>query len=147
MDLHAALADYLRDRLAARDARIAAFTRISDGWENEVYSFTLRRETDSGPTSEDLILRVYPGDDAVSKATREFAVLDCLFRLGYPVPEVRALEATGSVLGKPFLIMHKIEGEPLGAVIRRSSVARKRELIDLFCATLVRLHALDWRPF
>lgn len=147
MDLQAALETYCQQSVTLGGGRVRRFAHISDGWENEVYSFTLQRETDSGPASEDLILRVYPGDDAITKAKREFAVMDRLFHLGYPVPEVRIVETTGSALGRPFVIMRRIDGEPLGPVLRRPPFARKRQLIELFCKTLVQLHSLDWHLF
>lgn len=147
MDLQAALDTYCQQSPALGHGRVLRLAQISDGWENEVYSFTLQPETGSGPASEDLILRVYPGDDAVLKAKREFAVMDRLFHLGYPVPEVRVLETTGLALGRPFVIMRRVDGEPLGPILRRPPFARKRELIALFCERLVQLHSLDWHEF
>ncbi len=147
MDLQAALDTYCQQSLALGRGRVLRLARISDGWENEVYSFTLQYETGRGPTSEDLILRIYPGDDAIAKAKREFAVMDRLFDLGYPVPEVRLLETDDRVLGRPFVIMRRIDGGPLGPLLHRPPFARKRELIQLFCEKLVRLHSLDWHEF
>ncbi len=138
------LAGYCRAAFpGGRDARVQQLARISDGWETDVYSFTLGE----GTSRQELILRVYPGDDAVQKSAREFAVMGKLHELGYPVPRVLCLEADPSVLGKPFVVMEKIAGRSLGALLQRSWPWRRRQLMALFCGLFARLHALDWRAF
>lgn len=145
MDLNEALLEYCRRNLPFHRPRIADFTRISDGWENEVFSFGVLHDTGQDGEREDLILRIYPGEDAPRKATHEFDVMNRLRGVGFPVPEVLAVETTGSHLGKPFVIMRRIDGLSLGAVMARSPFARKRQLIERFCQTLYQLHSLDWR--
>jgi aminoglycoside phosphotransferase (APT) family kinase protein len=147
MEMRDALLQYCQRSLPIRQPEISELTRISDGWENEVFSFTLTHEEDGARKSEDLILRVYPGDRATEKSSHEFDVLKRLHAAGFPVPRVLALEADYSPLGRPFVIMEKIEGQPLGPVIGRSAFDRKRALIERFCQMFVDLHALDWRTF
>ena len=120
---------------------------ISDGWENEVYSFTVECGETSKRQRYDLILRIYPGDGASHKATREFSGMARLHRLGFPVPEVFMLELDESYFGKPFIIMEKINGRKMGTVVAESSGEKQQELMTLFCKILVDLHALDWRQF
>ncbi|MBN1642063.1 MAG: phosphotransferase family protein [Anaerolineae bacterium] len=127
--------------------RILDLTRISDGWETEVYAFAVERERCGGRARETEILRLYPGADAHDKSGREFHAMAKLHQMGYPVPQVLHLEQDSALLGMPFVIMERIDGEPLGVVADRASLPEKRALLTRFCHMFADLHALDWRPF
>ncbi len=130
-----------------KDTEILDLTRISDGWETDVYSFA----AEYGPTAErvreDLVLRIYPGDNAPQTAAHEYQVMEQLHAVGFPVPRVLLLELDKTFFGKPFVIMEKIDGRSMGAVSDESPAEKKLELLTQFCRVLVDLHALDWRPF
>jgi aminoglycoside phosphotransferase (APT) family kinase protein len=96
---------------------------------------------------EDLILRIYPGDDASHKSACEFDVMERLYAAGYPVPRVRVLDREGRYLGRPFVVMERIVGRSLGAIVAEAPGAARREPIERFCRVFVDLHALDWRRF
>ncbi len=125
---------------------ISDLDNISAGWESDVYAFVLEHGPDGERQREDLILRVYPGDDALFKSAREFWGMRQLHRAGYPVPEVLLLENKDSPIEQPFVIMERIEGQPLWSLLFGDG-ERERELMTLFCKLLVDLHALEWRPF
>ncbi|MFC1717507.1 phosphotransferase family protein [Candidatus Poribacteria bacterium] len=141
------LSFYEKKHSSDGDARIAHLAQISDGWENEVYSFRIEQGEAEKQSREDLILRIYPGDGASEKAEKEFSGMKKLYELGFPVPEVLILELDDSYFGKPFVIMEKIDGRSMGKVMEESSEERRQELGNLFCQMFVDLHALDWRPF
>lgn len=128
-----------------RDLRVTGLNNISSGWESDVYAFVLEHGRAGEREREDLVLRVYPGDDARVKSAREFRGMRWLHRARYPVPEVLALENDDSPLGRPFVIMERIEGQLLWALL--FGTEREKELMTLFCELLVRLHTLEWRPF
>jgi aminoglycoside phosphotransferase (APT) family kinase protein len=128
-------------------AQVLDLARISDGWETDVYSLAVEHGQASGREREELILRLYPGEDAVDKSAREFNAMDKLYHLGYPVPRVIHLEQDGVLLGRPFVIMERINGRSLGAISDASPMQRKLELLTLFCRMFADLHTLDWRPF
>jgi aminoglycoside phosphotransferase (APT) family kinase protein len=95
-----------------------------------------------------LVLRIYPGNDARDKSQREYDGLQVLYRAGYPVPQVFALEHDNSPFeGRPFLLMERITGEMMWPVLDRSQPDRAAELITQFCELFVQLHNLDWRVF
>jgi aminoglycoside phosphotransferase (APT) family kinase protein len=121
---------------------IADLTSITDGWECDVYSFGL---IGNGGTRRELILRIYQGGEAARTAAAEFAILEELRRASYPVPEVFALATDHSPLGKPFVVMEKIEGTVLGPRLRLPSGEPEPDGFRRFCGLLARLHALDWR--
>jgi aminoglycoside phosphotransferase (APT) family kinase protein len=140
----------LRERLEAyyrridKDFQISNFTPISDGWETEVYSFTLVRKA----AEENLILRMYPGRDwdAAFKCRVEYRDISKLSEAGYPVPKVFLHETDKKWLGKPFIIMQKIEGRPLGDVMR-DDIARQPELLTRFVQLAIDLHKIDYCLF
>jgi len=145
-DIQRRLLDFYKKRVDA-NITLPVFLKISDGWENEVYSFTVEYEEDGERKRDDLILRIYPGDGARQKAAREFNGMKKLHELGFPVPEVLILEMDDSPFGKPFVIMEKINGRSMGQVFDESPDEKRRDLITLFCRMFVDLHNLDWRPF
>jgi aminoglycoside phosphotransferase (APT) family kinase protein len=141
------LSFYEREFPLRENMRISAFTQITDGWENEVYSFTVEYVEAKERKYKDLILRIYPGNDALQKSAREFNAMKKLHAVGFPLPEVLLLELDNSTFGKPFVIMEKINGRSIGDVFAESPEDKRQELITLFCQIFVELHSLDWRPF
>lgn len=130
-----------------QNVRILDLARISDGWETEVYSFAVEYSKADDRRREELILRIYPGNDAPAKSAREFNTMVQLHEMGYPVPQVLLLDSEGAHLGTPFVVMEKIAGRSLGAISDESPVERKLELLTTFCRMFVDLHALEPRPF
>lgn len=123
---------------------IVDLSRIGDGWETDVYSFRMEYEKGGQPKSQDLILRVYPGDDAREKSLREFDVMKRLHEAAFPVPKVLLPGSDDVPFGKPFVIMEKIEGRLMGEVFFESSRRERSKLLTLFCEIFVELHKLDW---
>ncbi len=66
-----------------KDAEVSEVVRITDGWENDLYSFKIENEGHE----EELILKIYPGDDAPWKSKKEFNVMRKLYEVGFPVPK------------------------------------------------------------
>jgi len=141
------LSQLLRLYADTESAQILDLARISDGWETDVYAFAVEHGQAGERKREQLILRLYPGDDAAGKSAREFGAMGKLYQLGYPVPKVIRLEQDSALLGKPFVLMEKIDGRSLGAISDASPMPRKLQLLALFCRMFADLHTLDWRPF
>lgn len=134
--MQAALQNFYRARLP--EAAITDFESITDGWETEVYAFTLTYQG----ASQRRILRVYPGADAAHKASHEFTVMQQLDQVGYPVPQVYELSLDPQ--WQPFITMQFIEGQSASSLLTSENAAEK---LDLFCRLLVELHQLDLQPF
>jgi aminoglycoside phosphotransferase (APT) family kinase protein len=149
-DIQDQLQAYCAHTFQARgEVQVSDLTDVTAGWENEVYSFTIEYGAAGERQREDLILRVYPGDNAHVKSAREFHGMSQLHRVGYPVPQVLLLERENSPFGKPFVIMEKIKGQNLWSLLFHSPRGRERKqrLLTLFCELFVQLHTLGWQPF
>jgi aminoglycoside phosphotransferase (APT) family kinase protein len=127
--------------------KILSFERLNAGWESELYTFTLESGSPSSLRTEDLILRLYPGDGAQNKSLHEFHSIQQLQAAGYPVPAVHLLEDSGAVLGQPFMIMDRVPGQELWSQFGRLPREQVSALLSRFCALAVRLHAVDYRLF
>jgi aminoglycoside phosphotransferase (APT) family kinase protein len=127
---------------SVRDVR-----RLSDGWESEMYSFTVQSEDRA---ARDLVLRIYPGSPVSRpgrKCEREYNVMRKLHESGYPVPRVFCMEKDSALFGSPFLLMEKIDGVPFHIFFEHAPADARHALHELFVGLLARLHNLDWQPF
>ncbi len=146
--LRARLKEFARSQPPWAGAEVSDLKRLTDGWESDVYSFSVQ-PADGGEPRE-LILRMFPGaaeSAPAAKCAKEYRVLRKLYEAGYPVPEIHAIDADGAALGMPSLVMEKISGPTLDATFNATPPERKRGLITLFAELLADLHALDVRPF
>ena len=113
-DMQSQLHDYYSRTFPNRSGmRITDLTSISAGWESDMYSFDVEYGPAGKRQREELILRIYPGDDAHEKSAREFHGMSQLYEAGYPVPQVLVLERENSPFDKPFVIMERIKGQML----------------------------------
>jgi aminoglycoside phosphotransferase (APT) family kinase protein len=113
------------------------------GWETELFTFkTVHDEHEA-----DLVLRVFSGERAGSKASKEFYLMKRLDEVGYTVPHVYHIDTSGDVIGKPFLIMQRIIGTTLDDVYRSEDDEKLREGIYRLMELFVGLHKLDVNEF
>jgi aminoglycoside phosphotransferase (APT) family kinase protein len=123
---------------------ITDFVFVTSGWESDIYSFRLHF---SAELVKSYILRPYNGEGAAQKLVRESRGLELLGEAGYPVPAALLSEGDGSILGKPFIVMEKLEGRVLWAALDGASSYEANDLLVEFGRLLAQLHQLDWRPF
>jgi aminoglycoside phosphotransferase (APT) family kinase protein len=142
------LSEYFKaQHLFEEQGQIQDLVKTAQGWETEIYSFGLEHEIDDEAHSKSLILRVYNGDGAEGKSFKEFRVMSKLYEVKFPVPRVYHLETDRSVLGKPFVIMEKVDGQSMAKILGEASDKTIAEYIGLFCRIFVDLHTLDIKPF
>lgn len=115
--------------------------------EHEMYAFDVEYGPAGARQHEGLVLRLYHGDGAYAASAHEFLGMKRLHEAGYPVPPVLLFERDHSPFGKPLVLMERIEGHVLGSLLFSAPAKQQRLLLTRLCALLVRLHALDWRPF
>jgi aminoglycoside phosphotransferase (APT) family kinase protein len=126
------------------DSWITDFEFVTSGWESDIYTFRLHF---SAELAKSYVLRPYNGEGAVQKLVRESRGLELLNEADYPVPKVLLREGDVSILGKPFIVMEKLEGRVLWPVLDEVSSYEANDLLVRFGRLLVQLHRLDWRPF
>ncbi len=141
----ARLQAYLNESIQGiQDSEVRSLQNIADGWETDIFSFDLVNLPSSQWKHDRLILRMYPGRYASKRAEWEFTVLKQLGELGYSVPSVLHLEQSSLPLGRPFILMERIEGCQLWDMFPDASPDRRQELIHMFSKLFVNLHQLDW---
>ncbi len=142
-DLRAWLADALGDP----GARIDGLRRTSVGYSRENWVFDAAWASDGRACAQAFIARRDPAGSVLETDRRlEFAILSALSDTSVPVPRVRWLDADGSRLGRPSIVMDLADGicdymalngdRPLD---RRLAIAHR--LYD----RLADIHRLDWR--
>ena len=87
----------------------------------------------------------WSGSAVGTTVTDEFSIIETLFAAGVKVPQPFALEASGSVLGGPFLLVSKAEGSNPGDSFEVSN-GSKAFALDL-ARNLARLHAVPVEAF
>lgn len=146
VDYTSILLDYLQGVYHERKhLLLSGWKTLNNGWESDVYKFTAEWEEAAEKKSEDLILRIYPGNDAYEKSIHEYDSLVFLRNSGYPVPRVDLLEREKSPFQKPFVIMEYINGHEMWNSIFHGSPKEQEKMLTIFCCLFSRLHTLEWK--
>lgn len=134
-------------QLESQVVTISQVENMTTGWESELFAFVLESARPAQKQTAQ-VARLHQGGDAGRKARYEFTTLQQLAQAGYPVPLVYGVDETGEFVGKPFLIMEKIQGLTLGALMQDApSPAAFQVLLTQFVDLFVQLHGLDWQAF
>lgn len=128
--------------------RIDVLVSLNNGWESDVYAFRVEWGAGEDTHTDDLVLRIYSGADAVEKSAKEFRGLAMLKQAGYPVPRVDHLCQSDAPFGHPFLIMEAIPAVGnLWELMFYAAPEEQQRRLSQFCALFARLHAMDWRSY
>ncbi|MCV7173658.1 phosphotransferase family protein [Mycobacterium manitobense] len=129
----------------------------ANGMSSETIVLTVRRDVDGAPVEERFVARVAPSAEDVPvfdsyRLDHQFEVIRLVGEsTDIPVPQVRWLEPTGSVLGTPFFLMDHVEGivppdvMPYtfgGNWFYDAPAEKQRELQDRTVEVLAKLHAV-----
>lgn len=129
----------------------------ANGMSSETIILTVRWDEADGRVEQRLVARVAPAAQDVPvfsdyRLDHQFEVIRLVGEnTGVPVPRVRWLEPTGSVLGTPFFLMDHVDGlvppdvMPYtfgGNWFYDAPVERQRELQDRTVAVLAELHSI-----
>ena len=140
------LANQLSHYLSARfpEVIVSNFESLVDGFESEIYTFHMQFLSSE---QNDYILRLFTGEGTTDKLIREATGLSLLQKAGYPVPGLFLQEPNASILGKPFEIIEKLDGQPLWPTLATANPDQEKRLLSRFGALLSQLHKLDWHSF
>lgn len=156
------LLSHLRHALRAPDLAFSQRpTQLGRGNETSAWAFRLEGAP-PGLARAPLVLRVFDPEGRRGQAHREAAVHGALHGLGYPAPRVLAWKVDGRVLGAPFLVMERVQGElaaggaarldpggrvrpPLGALV--AGIRGFARVPELMGRTVAQLHGIDEKAF
>lgn len=145
---------YLQSKLPrARNLTLTQFTQTAGGWSHEIYTFYARWQEDGQEVIRGLCLRKDPGVSLLrhlSNLREQYRVLQVLEPTPVPTPKVYWYEEDPTLLGGPFFVMEKVEGEvpnPWSRVGKQyyAEAAKRGVLSRSFVEALAALHNLDWR--
>lgn len=125
--------------------QVSGVTFLGSGYEADVYAFTRSANGRDAGEAEPLILRLYDGEGAGEKAEREYRAMRRLRAVGYPVPRVRLRRRDRSPLGRPFVVMERIDGVSLGVQYWSAPEDRHGPLRTVLYRLIAGLHALEAR--
>jgi len=145
---------YLQSKLPrARNLTLTQFTQTAGGWSHEIYTFYAHSQEDGQEVTRGLCLRKDPGASLLrnlSDLKEQYRVLQALESTPVPTPKVYWYEEDPALLGGPFFVMEKVEGEvpnPWSRVGKQyyAEAAQRGQLSRSFVKALAALHNLDWR--
>ena len=139
--LSLALAQYLAEKLAARDLTVHDLARIPGGASRETYRFVARY----GGRERRLILRRDPTASLIeTERSTEYRAYEAFHRLGLPVPEPVALELGVTALERPFFVMAEVENAFVGSILAADPYGPHRDKIgQQFWSNLGRIAGAD----
>jgi len=138
--------EFIRERTGSRAVVVHDLRRMAGGASREIWSLDVDLRREDRDERLGLVLRVDPvGHQVQSSRKEEFEILKVAAEAGVPVPRVDWLCEDPEVLGAPFLLMERIEGEALARrLLRDERYAKTRQVL---CAELgaaaARIHAID----
>jgi aminoglycoside phosphotransferase (APT) family kinase protein len=133
----------------------------ANGMSSETIILTVRWAQDGEPVEQRLVARVAPADDDVPvfpsyRLDHQFEVIRLVAeKTDVPVPNVRWLETTGQVLGRPFFLMDYVEGVVPPDVMPYTfggnwffdaPASSQRQLQDATVEVIAKLHSIPDAP-
>lgn len=149
LDRKDALEAFLSGQLHAQ-ANLTEARRLAGGASRETWAVAVETEDSAGLDKLALVLRMDMGgeiyDQALTRA-QEFTLLQVVHQSGVLVPRPRWLCSDASLLGAPFLIMDRLEGESVGRrIVKEPAMAKARQMLPhQLGEQLARIHNID--PF
>ena len=128
-----------------KNLSINSLEEINEGWETKIISFSLNYKEKGLAQSEGLIMRSFQGTSGRAQAMKEFEVMEKLASAGIPVPKVEVLVRDSSAFRNPYVVMEKIAGPTMNAVLQSGSDNEIHELTSLMVSHFVQLHQIPWQ--
>jgi aminoglycoside phosphotransferase (APT) family kinase protein len=138
----APLLDVLRRTWSSGDVRLVGARPVSAGASRQTWSLDV--VADDGQVVPLVLQRERPGSPGSNAVDVEAQLLRAAHDGGVPVPRLVASDSSGDVLGAPYLLTGRVDGETLPRRILRSpELAAARERFAADCGRiLASIHAL-----
>jgi len=136
------LEKFVGDRHADKSIRIDDLTPVSGGNARKAYAFDLT--LDKGEPMPCIMLMQAGAGQLESDLTAEFRVIEALNDTDVPSPRALWLDADGSALGAPTVILERVAGVTDILALRAPEPSgRNRAVVLDFAAAGAKLHAVD----
>jgi aminoglycoside phosphotransferase (APT) family kinase protein len=150
LDVQDRLTGWLREQLpGSEEVRVEGLDRVEFGHSAEMMLLTVVSRTDGAARREDVVLRMRPPEPGLLEPYDLQRQVDVLRALeGTPVRAPKALwsEPTGAVLGRPFFVMERLDGEVFelepGAELD-TVPGRLRRMCESLVDQLAAIHSVD----
>lgn len=124
---------------------ITHIKEITEGWETEKYSLSIRYNVEDDVRAEELILRFYFGPQQRKQARKEYALMNRAPQFSIPVPRVDLLATDHSPFGDAFIVMERIRGETMATTLDGASEPEILTLMRMMVTHFVTLHQIPWQ--
>jgi aminoglycoside phosphotransferase (APT) family kinase protein len=132
---------------------LSDFVQTAGGWSHEIYIFYATWREDNREVKRGFCLRKDPGVGLLrelSSLKEQYRVIQALEPTAAPTPKAYWYEEDPTLLGGPFFIMEKVEGDVPNPWSRAgkqayAEAAKRGKLPRSFVEALASLHNLDWR--
>jgi len=144
-----ALGNWLAERLQARSVTLDSLARLAGGAIQE--NLALEVTVDGGPWAGPqrwVLRRDAPAAIAESHdRLTEHRLLEAVWRAGLPVPQPIVACTDAALVGTPFSLMRRVDGEAFGpALVKRTGDAEGEPLVQRLGELLAAIHALPYEP-
>lgn len=147
-DIASRLETFLAETVQA-PVRLTAARQLTGGASRDSWAVDI--EVEGGPEAgrHELVLRRDMGgliqEEALTRE-QEFCLLEVAYHVGVLVPRPRWLCTDPAVLGVPFFLMDRLQGESVGRrILREPALAQARRLLPRQMGEqLARIHRIDW---
>jgi aminoglycoside phosphotransferase (APT) family kinase protein len=140
------LACFIAEQVGAASVHIEDLRRLPGGASRETWSLDVSYEHDGATVRLPLVLRKDPGPTTLpSNRGDEFRLLAAAHAAGVSVPQVYWLGSDNDVIGAPFFLMERVNGETLARrLLRDAEYARAREVMTAQLGeSAARIHSVD----
>ena len=145
---------YLSSKMpAARDLTLSGWIHSPGGWSHEIHIFYASWRENGRQVRKGFCLRKDPGAGLLrelSSLKEQYDIIKALKPTPAPTPKAYWYEEDPSLLGGPFFVMEKVEGDVPNPWSRAgkefyAEAAKRGRLPRSFIEALASLHNLDWR--
>ena len=138
----APLVGVLRAAWSVDDVQLVRAEPLSAGASRQTWSLDV--VADGGPLVPLVLQRQRPGSPGGGSVGLEAQLLRTAHDRGVPVPRLVSFDASGAVLGAPFLLTERVEGQTIPRrILRDPDLGRARERFAADCGRILAgIHAL-----
>ncbi len=150
------LEPYLEEKLGVNDLSITSVWQNLEGWSMETFSIGLSYSKNNGKEEREIIIRKQPEAGLMEDnydVSIEYRVLTGLNKTDVAVPETYWYEEDPEIMGLPFYVMEKVEGNipfpPIASFNPNYRMIKDdNERLSIgndFIKNLAAIHTADWK--